>query len=194
MSSVLIDRPTLYTRRDGEGLAIRYLAALKRAPLDFKIVESLPIELLPFNRTRLLPFYIDKTVALHGYALQAYMEERYPAPSLLPDEPVPRAQVRVLAEIVHSHTQDLDADLYEHASEFVDELERCTSRDDKFIIGDSMSMVDVAVVPFLWTAKAKGCWKNYETSRLRRYYDVLSNGRSFLNALLVRTDADAEAA
>jgi maleylpyruvate isomerase len=106
-------------------------------------------------------------------AILAYLEERYPAPALLPDDLVERAMVRQLAELVSSgiqplqnigvlnHLNELGQDGKAWAQRWIrrgllafDQIAR-QSR-GAFCVGDRVSWADVCLIPQLFNARRFG--------------------------------------
>lgn len=106
-------------------------------------------------------------------AILEYLEERHPAPPLLPTSPWLRARVRQLAEIVNSGTQPLqnlytlqrlkeagvDGDAW--ARHFIarglaslEETALATAK--TFLVGDAPSFADVYLVPQVYNARRFG--------------------------------------
>jgi maleylpyruvate isomerase len=104
-------------------------------------------------------------------AILEYLEERYPVPALLPDEPWQRARARQLAEMVNSGTQpfqnlpttsyvrevlrgDERAWLWHFLARGLRALER-TARETAgtFLLGARPTIADVCLVPQLFSAR-----------------------------------------
>jgi len=105
-------------------------------------------------------------------AIIEYLEERYPTPALLPRDPLARARVRELAQIVNSgiqpfHNTGTTNFLKEAAPELdkprwyrhfigrgLASLEaRARELSGRFLVGDDASMADALLVPQLYTAR-----------------------------------------
>ena len=114
-----------------------------------------------------------KTVFLaQSLAIIEYLEERFPTPALLPKEPLLRARVRELAEIVNSgiqpfHNTGTTKFLKEHAAQLdgfalgrhfatigLGTLEaRAQVLAGRYLIGDEPTLADVMLVPQLYAAR-----------------------------------------
>ncbi len=107
---------------------------------------------------------------VQSMAIIEYLDERYPAPPLLPQSALDRAHVRALAELVNSGIQPLQntstfAELKKHgvdheawARHFITQglvaLEQLAApRAGAFLFGDSVSLADVYLVPQLYNAR-----------------------------------------
>ena len=98
------------------------------------------------NTSRTYPVLIDKNLLCHGAALEEMLHERYPAPTLLPCDPVRRAQHRMLANQVRSWYPLNSTELTERLREVVAAYDGTT----EFFISDHISIVDIALAPLLW--------------------------------------------
>lgn len=107
-------------------------------------------------------------------AILEYLEERYPRPALLPADPLARAKVRQLAELVNAGVQPLQnlavlqhigregldskswGRHYMHLG--LDALERATASDDSvFLVGDTPSFAELCLIPQLYNARRFDC-------------------------------------
>jgi len=103
-------------------------------------------------------------------AILAYLEERFPAPPLLPPDPWLRARARQLAEMVNAGIQPLqNLDVVQHlkaqgidGTEFARHfnvrrlaaLEAASQETEgTFLVGDSPSIADVYLIPQLYAAR-----------------------------------------
>jgi maleylpyruvate isomerase len=107
-------------------------------------------------------------------AIIEYLEERYPRPPLLPRDPLDRAFTRQMAEMVNSGIQplhnlsvlnyvrdELHGDDKAWARRFVERglaaLEATAlQRSGRFLLGDSVTLADLYLVPQLYTARRYG--------------------------------------
>jgi stringent starvation protein A len=141
--------PVVYTEDDYEGHRIRFLIGEKRARCATRILDRFnppPDYLLAVNTSRIYPVLIDKNLLCHGAALEEILHERYPAPMILPADPVRRAQHRMLANQVRSWYSLNATDLAGRLGEVVAAYDGTT----EFFIGDNISIVDIALGPLLW--------------------------------------------
>jgi maleylpyruvate isomerase len=112
----------------------------------------------------------DGRMVTQSLAIIEYLDETVPSPALLPRDPYLRARTRQLAEVVNSGIQPLQntspllevmrigGDSEAWARKWIDKglraLER-TAADTagRFLVGDSLSMADVCLVPQLGNAR-----------------------------------------
>ena len=63
--------------------------------------EQFSAEYQTINPQSLVPSLVDDNIVIHqSIAIIEYLEERYPKPALLPNDPVVRAHIRSLAQII----------------------------------------------------------------------------------------------
>lgn len=109
-----------------------------------------------------------------SHAALEYLEEAYPSsPQLMPSNPVARAKVRVLTDIIVADTQpvngmrvskqlgDLGQDVKAWTQKFMalglDAYEEVASKTaGKYSVGDELSLADVVLVPQCWNAGRVG--------------------------------------
>lgn len=115
----------------------------------------------------------DGAVLFQSIPILEWLEETYPEPPLLPDDPIERSRARALAEIVNSGIQPFqnlsvtntvkalggDVDLW--LSRFIPaglsalEAASATTR-GRFLVGDRVSFADICLVPQLSSARRFG--------------------------------------
>lgn len=124
----------------------------------------------PFGQVPALEVDEASVTLVQSMAIIEYLDERYPAPPLLPPTALERAHVRALAELVNSGIQPLQntstfAELRKHGvdheawarlfiSKGLSALERLAApRAGSFLFGDAVSLADVYLVPQLYNAR-----------------------------------------
>ena len=155
---------TLYSRGDDPHChCVRIVLAAKG--LEARIVEIDPArppeDLIDLNPLQSVPTLVDRELVVYGAGIIAeYLDERFPAPALLPGDPGGRAQARVA---LHRIEQDWYAlvPLLE-GGEKRDEtrarrlmLEAVLAAEPLFrikpwFLSDHFSLLDAAVAPVLW--------------------------------------------
>jgi len=141
--------PVVYTKDDYEGHRIRFLICEKRARCATRVIDkhNLPPDfLLAANPSEIYPVLVDKNLLCHGAALEEMIHERYPAPTLLPSDPIRRAQLRMLANQVRTWYSLSLTDLAQKLHEVVAAYDGTT----EYFIGDEITIVDIALGPLLW--------------------------------------------
>jgi maleylacetoacetate isomerase len=121
----------------------------------------------------------DGTVLWQSLAIIEYLDTRYPSPRLIPAEPVARARVQALAQVIACEIHPLnnlrvlkylrgelkldDAAVNKWYSHWVAEafgpLETLVSRfgGGRYCFGDSLSLADVCLVPQMYNARRFNC-------------------------------------
>jgi RNA polymerase-associated protein len=155
---------TLYSRGDDpHSHRVRIVVAAKG--LEVRVVECDPArppeDLIDLNPFQSVPTLVDRDLVVYGAGIVSeYLDERFPAPALLPGDPAGRAQARV---ILHRIEQDWYA--------LVPSLESGERRDEQrarrlmletvlateplfrarpWFLSDQFSLLDAAVAPILW--------------------------------------------
>lgn len=155
---------TLYSRGDDpHSHRVRIVLAAKG--LEARVVEVDPArppeDLIDLNPFQAIPTLVDRDLVAYGAGIiTEYLDERFPAPALLPGDPAGRAQARVA---LHRIEQDWYAlvSLLE-GGEKRDEtrarrllLEAVLAAEPLFrlkpwLLSDHFSLLDAAVAPILW--------------------------------------------
>ena len=95
----------LYTQwRNSAGERVRIALNLKGLSYEYIAIGSLPVgEYQRLNPQRLMPALDagERIIAQSGAILE-YLEEVFPRPALLPEEPLERAEVRAFAQLISS--------------------------------------------------------------------------------------------
>ena len=155
---------TLFSRGDDpHSQRVRVVLAAKG--LEARIVEVDPArppeDLIDLNPFQSVPTLVDRDLVVYGAGIiSEYLDERFPAPALLPGDPAGRAQARVA---LHRVEQDWYA--------LVPQLEGSDKRDEArgrrlmleavlaaeplfrvkpWFLSDHFSLLDAAVAPVLW--------------------------------------------
>lgn len=152
--TITVTTTTLYLDDSLESQRIEILAEEKGGIAVVRRVEQLPDSLRTIHPTGAMPLLLDKHLILYGsHLIDAYFEERYPAPPLLPATPIARSKVRFLADLVKSwyNLADLDLKLL-HTK--LDEFTSALDPDTDWFVGGLFSLVDIAMAPLLCNAVA----------------------------------------
>jgi RNA polymerase-associated protein len=155
---------TLYSRGDDpHSHRVRIVVAAKG--LEVRVVECDPArppeDLIDLNPFQSVPTLVDRDLVVYGAGIVSeYLDERFPAPALLPGDPAGRAQARV---VLHRIEQDWYA--------LVPSLESGERRDEQrarrlmletvlateplfrarpWFLSDQFSLLDATVAPILW--------------------------------------------
>lgn len=155
---------TLYSRGDDPHChRVRIVLAAKG--LEARIVEIDPVrppeDLIDLNPFQSVPTLVDRELVVYGAGIIAeYIDERFPAPALLPGDPGGRAQARVALHRIEQDWYALVPSL--EGGEKRDEtrarrlmLEAVLAAEPLFrikpwFLSDHFSLLDAAVAPVLW--------------------------------------------
>lgn len=168
--------------QNSAGERVRIALNLKDIPYTYVPVGSLPPgEYRRLNPQGLLPALdIGGRIIPQSAAILAYLEEAYPLPSLLPEDPILRAQARgfagLIASEMHSITVqrvrrflqsdfDLDEMQVQHwvshwltlGLDALEETLRARSGGFVFCFGDEPGWADLHLIPQLANARRLGC-------------------------------------
>ncbi len=151
--------------------------AYAQAPVNLLAEEQLADAHRRRNPSAYVPaLEVDGTTLVESMAILEWVEESFPAPPLLPREPLERAHVRALAEIVNAGTQPLQnlwvlkhffgtdqAAKVSWAKHVIarglgafEELLARGERKGPFCVGEAPTLADVLLVPQLYNARRFG--------------------------------------
>ncbi|WP_339614453.1 maleylacetoacetate isomerase [uncultured Parvibaculum sp.] len=173
----------LITRwRNSAGERVRIALRLKGVPFDYVPVDEMGLdEYRRLNPQGLLPALdMDGRVIAQSVAILAFLEEEYPEPALLPDDPMLRAEARAFAAHIASEMHALTVKRigrFLNAEYGVDEagltrwqrhwmaegftaLEEALARRDTewpFCFGETPGWADLHLVPQMRNARRFGC-------------------------------------
>jgi len=155
---------TLFSRGDDpHSHRVRIVLAAKS--LEARVVECDPAhppeDLIDLNPFQSVPTLVDRDLVVYGTGIiTEYLDERFPAPALLPGDPAGRAQARVALHRIDQDWYALVPAL--EGSERRDEqrarrlmLEAVLASEPLFrvkpwFLSDQFSLLDAAVAPILW--------------------------------------------
>jgi stringent starvation protein A len=155
---------TLFSRGDDpHSHRVRIVLAAKG--LEARVVECDPArppeDLIDLNPVQSVPTLVDRDLVVYGAGIiTEYLDERFPAPALLPGDPGGRAQARVALHRIDQDWYALVPAL--EGSERRDEqrarrlmLEAVLASEPLFrvkpwFLSDQFSLLDAAVAPILW--------------------------------------------
>ena len=155
---------TLYSRGDDPHChRVRIVLAAKN--LEVRVVDCDPArppeDLIDLNPFQSVPTLVDRDLVVYGAGIiSEYLDERFPAPALLPGDPAGRAQARVTLHRVEQDWYALVPQL--EGGEKRDEargrrlmLEAVLAAEPLFrmkpwFLSEHFSLLDAAVAPVLW--------------------------------------------
>jgi glutathione S-transferase len=147
----------------------RVRIALAEKGLDFETVEvdlaDRPAFIYELNPTGRVPVLDDGFVLPESSVIMEYLEERYPRPALLPEDPVARAAARVL---VHRFDESLGADYYAFRRGDANDL---AGKLESLEVGQSL-FADIAYAP--WAIRARDMLGVTLPDRVAAWLDALA--------------------
>jgi glutathione S-transferase len=170
-------------------------------PVDLTKKEQKNAEYLKMNPYGKVPVLTDdNTVLYESLIINEYLEEKYPATSLLPKEPAKKAKARILTDYGMAHFdspyQKLRMELMKEAKEqsqpTIDgakaELKKLLQRfeeelgDQQYLLGD-FSLVDANLIPRFTRLEGFGILPDPSLPRLGKYMERMK-ARPSVKALL----------
>jgi RNA polymerase-associated protein len=135
-----------------KGLAVRVLECDPARP---------PEDLIDLNPFQSLPTLTDRDLVVYSPGIICeYVDERFPAPALMPGDPAGRAQARIAAQRIELDWYGLVPQLESEERRELQRarrllLEAVTSAEPllrlkPWFLSDQFSMLDAAVAPILW--------------------------------------------
>lgn len=129
--------PTLVFDESLDSFFFRWLLAEKEAPVKFERADFL------WNFAP-VPYYREQDVVIHDHhALLQFLQERFPHQTLLPADPLVRAQVRQVCEFFR-----------EEATNMIPDIIAVLNQKTAYLMGDEFSIVDLYAGSWLRDATA----------------------------------------
>jgi glutathione S-transferase len=156
----------------------------EKIPVDLKAKEQKKPEFLKLNPYGKVPVIIDgATVLYESLIINEYLEEKYPAPALLPKDPARRAKIRILIDYGMNHfdvpyqkiRQEMLKDEKERNHDTIDQAKKDLKNllqrfereigDQPYLAGD-FSLLDAALIPRFIRMEGFGIFPDASLSRL----------------------------
>jgi len=165
--------------------------------MDFQLIDvdlfSRPEEIAAINPYKRVPVFVERDLVLYeADIINEYIDERFPYPQLMPAEPQARARARqmliTMARELYSHIDALETNakssdkLRAHLRDRLVELSGLFSK-QKYMLGDEISMADVAIAPLLWRLDHYGIELPKIAAPLMSYAQLLFSRKGFIDAL-----------
>ena len=170
-------------------------------PVDLTKKEQKNAEYLKMNPYGKVPVLTDdNTVLYESLIINEYLEEKYPATSLLPKEPANKAKARILTDYGMAHfdspyqklRMELTKEAKEQSQPTIDgakaELKKLLQRfeeelgDQQYLLGD-FSLVDANLIPRFTRLEGFGILPDPSLPRLGKYMERMK-ARPSVKALL----------
>jgi RNA polymerase-associated protein len=165
---------------------------------DFKVVDvdmfTLPEDMKATNPYGKVPVLLERNLVLYeANIINEYIDERFPLPELMSNDPAKRARTRLL---LYRFEKELfcHIDAIEHGQQKVADKARQTIRDNllqfseligkhKYMLGDELSMLDVAIAPLLWRLDHYGVELGKEAESLKKYAERIFSRPAYIESM-----------
>lgn len=167
--------------------------------MDFEImdvdVHNKPEDLAVMNPYNEVPVLVERDLILHeSNIINEYIDERFPHPQLMPVDPVMRARARLFLfrfeQELFSHVKMLEngvsgkdaAKAREAIREGLTMIAPVFSK-QKFILGEELSMIDVAIAPLMWRLEHYGIDLGKAAAPILKYAERIFQRQAFIDSL-----------
>ena len=167
--------------------------------MDFEIRDvdlfNKPEDINVMNPYGQVPILVERDLVLYeSNIINEYIDERFPHPQLMPADPVMRARARLFLfnfeRELFSQVQLLEANNNPKAMEKA----RAAIRDrltqlaplmlkNKYMLGEELSMLDVALAPLLWRLDHYGIELPKTAAPLQKYAERIFSRPAYIEAL-----------
>lgn len=166
--------------------------------MDFEVrdvdMHGLPEEVAAMNPYNQLPILVERDLVLYeSNIINEYIDERFPHPQLMPADPVMRARARLFLF-------NFERNLFSHVREIMEGTQKAADkarniiRDNltaiapifakqKYMLGESYTMLDVAIAPLLWRLDHFGITMPKQAAPLLKYAERIFSRQAFIDAL-----------
>jgi stringent starvation protein A len=169
--------------------------------MDFEIRDvdlyNKPEDIAVMNPYAQVPILVERDLILYeSNIINEYIDERFPHPQLMPGDPVDRARVRLFLLnfekelFVHVTTLENrgaknDKAIEKAKQQITDRLTQLSPvfLKNKFMMGDTFSMLDVVIAPLLWRLNHYGITLSKNAAPLLKYAERIFSRPAFIEAL-----------
>ncbi|MDH2919389.1 MAG: glutathione S-transferase N-terminal domain-containing protein [Sideroxydans sp.] len=166
--------------------------------MDFEVIDvdlsGRAEDIATINPYGKVPVLVERDLILYeANIINEYIDERFPHPQLMPPDPVLRGRTRLF---LHRFEQELyrHVDVLELGTAKTLDKSRAAIRDNltqlsqiltkqKFLMGDDLSMLDVAMAPLLWRLDKYGIVMPKEAAPMMKYAERMFSRQGFIDAL-----------
>jgi stringent starvation protein A len=166
--------------------------------MDFEVIDvdlmNKSEDVAAINPYGKVPVLVERDLVLYeANIINEYIDERFPHPQLMPPDPVMRGRARLF---LHRFEQEIysQVEVIEHGVPKAADKARAIIRDNltqlaqilanqKFLLGDEFSMLDVAIAPLLWRLDHYGIQMGKDAAPLMKYAERLFSRQGFIDAL-----------
>ena len=166
--------------------------------MDFQVIDvdmfNKPEDLSVLNPYNRLPVLVERDLILYeSNIINEYIDERFPHPQLMPADPVMRARARLMLfnmevelfsqiEAIESGKEKLVEKARQHVTEHLIQIVPLFKR-TKYMLGDELTMLDVAIAPLLWRLDLYGIKIAKQAAPLMKYAERIFSRPAFIEAL-----------
>ncbi len=170
--------------------------------MDFEIRDvdlyNKPEDIAVMNPYAQVPILVERDLILYeSNIINEYIDERFPHPQLMPGDPVDRARVRLFLlnfeKELFVHVSTLEARNVKSNEKAIEKAkQQITDRltqlspvflKNKFMMGDTFSMLDVVIAPLLWRLNHYGISLSKNAAPLLKYAERIFSRPAFIEAL-----------
>lgn len=166
--------------------------------MDFEImdvdVHNKPEDLAVMNPYNEVPVLVERDLILHeSNIINEYIDERFPHPQLMPVDPVMRARARLFLfrfeQELFSHVKMLENGVSGKDAAKAREAIRegltmiAPFSKQKFILGEELSMIDVAIAPLMWRLEHYGIDLGKAAAPILKYAERIFQRQAFIDSL-----------
>jgi len=166
--------------------------------MDFEVIDvdlmNKSEDVAAINPYGKVPVLVERDLVLYeANIINEYIDERFPHPQLMPPDPVMRGRARLF---LHRFEQEIYSQVavVEHGVAKSADKARAVIRDNltqlsqilanqKFLLGDEFSMLDVAIAPLLWRLDHYGIQMGKDAAPLMKYAERLFSRQGFIDSL-----------
>ena len=166
--------------------------------MDFQVIDvdmfNKPEDISVLNPYNRLPVLVERDLILYeSNIINEYIDERFPHPQLMPADPVMRARARLMLfnmevelfsqiESLESGKDKIVERARQHVTEQLTQVVPLFTK-SKYMLGDDLTMLDVAIAPLLWRLDLYGIKFGKQAAPLMKYAERIFSRPAFIEAL-----------
>ncbi len=170
--------------------------------MDFEVRDvdlfNQPEDIATMNPYGQVPILVERDLILYeSNIINEYIDERFPHPQLMPADPLMRARARLMLfnfeRELFVHVRALEAERTKE-NDKANEKARAEVRDrlttlaplflkNKYMLGDELSMLDVAIAPLLWRLDHYGIELSKTAAPVMKYAERIFSRPAYIEAL-----------
>ncbi len=170
--------------------------------MDFEVRDvdlfNQPEDIATMNPYGQVPILVERDLILYeSNIINEYIDERFPHPQLMPADPLMRARARLMLfnfeRELFVHVHALEAERTKENDKASDKA-RAEVRDrlttlaplflkNKYMLGDELSMLDVAIAPLLWRLDHYGIELSKTAAPVMKYAERIFSRPAYIEAL-----------